>query len=738
MSVGGTTSEHAFPHPRSDDIGSFPTGAGQAATVDYPASRREDVVETLHGEAVADPYRWLENPDAPETARWVAAQNEVTEAYLAALPDRGWFTETMRAVVHRPRAGVPQVRGNRYVLPRNDGTQNQDVWFVADSLDELRAGGRVLVDPNTLSADGTRSLTSFSVSSDGARAAYAISGAGSDWTTFSLLDLATGAPIDDAAVTTKFSTAAWLPDGRSYVYTFFPATAGAEGTETVALPRPTLRLHRIGDAPEVDEVVLAFPEDDSLMMFAEVTDDDRFLAVTIVAGTENRNRLWLFPIETGPDGGSRLGAVVKVVDEPAAEFAVVSSNGSRLVLQTDLNAERGRLVAVDLEQLAADGIPHWVEVVPEQVATLLTVTAVRDGFIAAYLADASPEIRRFDKSGADLGVVPVSGGSLVALHGRPDSTECFIGLSSVTVPTQSYRVDTATGEVTPLPDLVPAADEGFRPPAVTVERRAATSADGTRVPYFLITPEGVDGSARQPTLLWGYGGFKIPILADYRSGWSGWLAAGGRLAIANLRGGGEFGTAWHEDGRLDRKQKVFDDFIAVAEDLAASGVTTPAQLALHGRSNGGLLVGAVLTQRPDLAAVALPAVGVLDMLRFSRFTVGAAWIFDYGDPDDPDQYAVLRAYSPLHNVVPGTAYPATLVLTGDHDDRVVPLHSHKFTATLQHAQTGDAPILTRIETAAGHGMGRPTRLEAAEWADLLTFAAHHTGLGPPADVAGAE
>ncbi len=696
----------------------------------YPESRRDHVVDMLHGQPVADPYRWLEDPDAPETVAWVRAQNEVTEDYLASLADREWFLATMRSVVRRPRTGVPDVRGGRYVLTRNDGTQNQDVWYLADSLDELRAGGRVLVDPNTLSSDGTRSLTSLSVSSDGARAAYGLSDAGSDWATFHLLDLATGAPITDAPVTTKFSSAAWLPDGRSYVYTSFPAPAGADGTETVALSRPTLRLHRVGEAQDTDQEVLAFPDDDALMMFAAVTDDDRFLEVSIVAGTDPRNRLWLYPLENGPDGRSRLGAVVKVVDEPVAEFAVVAGEGSRLVVHTDLEAERGRLLAVDLEQLAADGSPDWVELVPERDSTLLTVTAVRDGFVAVYLTDASPEIRRLDRFGRDLGIVPVSGGSLVGLHGKPDSTECFVGLSSVTSPTQSFRIDTATGEVTALPDLVPGAEDGFVPPAVTVERRTATSADGTSVPYFLVAPAGVDRSAPQPTLLWGYGGFKVPILADYRSGWSGWLAAGGQLALANLRGGGEFGSGWHDAGRLDGKQNVFDDFVAVAEHLTASGATTSSQLALHGRSNGGLLVGAVMTQRPELAAVALPAVGVLDMLRFSRFTIGAAWISDYGDPDDPEHFAVLRAYSPLHNVMPGTTYPATLVLTGDHDDRVVPLHSHKFTATLQHGQAGEAPVLTRIETAAGHGMGRPTWLEAAEWADLLAFAAFHTGLRP--------
>ena len=548
----------------------------------------------MHGQTIADPYRWLEDPDALETAAWVAAQNEVTEAYLASLPDRDWFATTMRAVVGRPRAGVPMVRGGRYVVTRNDGTQNQDVWFVADSLDELRAGGRVLVDPNTLSSDGTRSLTSFSVSSDGARAAYGLSGAGSDWATFHLLDVATGAPIDDAAVTTKFSEAAWLPDGRSYAYTAFPSADGTEGTETVALARPTLRLHRIGDPADQDEEVLAFPEDDALMMFAETTDDDRFLAVSIVAGTENRNRLWLYPIETGTDGRSRLGPVVKVVDDPVAEFTVVASEGPRLVLQTDLDAERGRLVAVDLDRLAVDGSPEWTEVIGERASTLLAVIAVRDGFVAVHLADAAPEVRRFDRSGRDLGVVPVDGGALVALNGEPDAAECFIGMSSVTAPTRSHRLDTASGEVNALPDLVPAADGGFVPPEVTIERRAATSADGTRVPYFLVTLAGVDGSRPRPTLLWGYGGFRIPVLADYRSGWSGWLAAGGRLALANLRGGGEFGTSWHEDGRLGRKQNVFDDFVAVAEDLTAAGLTaTPGQLALHGRSNGGLLVGAV-------------------------------------------------------------------------------------------------------------------------------------------------
>ena len=491
-------------------------------------------------------------------------------------------------------------------------------------------------------------------------------------------------------IRTKFSSAEWLPDGRSYVYTHFESAGRADGTETAALPGPALRIHRIGEEQERDELVVRFPDNDQLMVFAEVTDDDRYVVATLVEGTENRNRLWVYPI-AADHGHSRLENPIKVVDEAVAEFALVRSAGSQLYLRTDLDAERGRLVRIDLDALAASGSASFSEVVGESEHTLMAVEAAGEAFLALYLADAQPLVRRFSLDGTELGEVDVPGGAVVNVDGEPGNPECFLGLSSVTSPTLSYRIEIDTGEVTPLPELVPAAAGTFTPPEVRVQRRAATSADGTRVPYFLISPVDADLTRPQPTLLWGYGGFKVPIFADYRPGWSGWLAAGGLVVVANLRGGGEFGTQWYEAGRQARKQNVFDDLIAVAEDLKATGVTTTSQLALHGRSNGGLLVGAVITQRPDLAGVALPAVGVLDLLRFHRFTIGAAWISDYGDPDDPDQFAQALAYSPLHNIRPGTHYPATLVLTGDHDDRVVPLHSHKFTAALQHAQAGEAP-----------------------------------------------
>ena len=699
--------------------------------VDTPDTRRDDTSERLHGRTVADPYRWLEDADSAETADWVRRQNEVSERYLADLPERQWFASTMHAVLARPRAGTPRRRSGHYLVTRNDGRQNQDVWYASDSLDELRAGGRVLVDPNRFSLDGTSSLDGLTVSGDGKLVAYGVSEGGSDWLTFVLVDAATGEEVTDSRVQTKFSEPVWLPDSRSYLYTAFDHEGHADGTGTSALAGGKLRIHRVGRPVADDELVLEFPADDRLMMWAEVTEDDRWAVVSIVAGTENQNRLWLYPI-TEEDGESRLGEPVKLVDAPVAEFALVHSAGTVLYLATDHDAERSRVVSVDLSTFNPEQGPQWREVVTEAEHALGAVVAAGDGLVAVHLVDAQPRVSRYDLQGRLLGVLDLSGGAVVALEGHAGDDEVFVGLSSVVSPTAAYAVDFASGAVTPLPELVPLADLPFDPPQVQVERRTAPSADGTPVPYFLVRAAGGEAGTPQPTLLWGYGGFKVPVLADYRPGWVGWLAAGGVLAIANLRGGGEYGTQWYEAGRLSSKQNVFDDFVAVGEHLLDTGVTTSAQLALHGRSNGGLLVGAVMTQRPDLAAVALPGVGVLDLLRFHLFTIGAAWVSDYGDPRDPDQFREALAYSPLHNVRPGTAYPATLVLTGDHDDRVVPLHSHKFTATLQHAQSGENPVLTRIETSTGHGAGKPTALQAAEWADLLAFAAHHTGLRPPA------
>ncbi len=681
----------------------------------YPESRRDDVVETLHGRQIADPYRWLEDPDSPDTQDWVRRQNEFTEAELSGYAERDWFQRTMSAILARPRAGVPVRKAGWYFVGRNDGTQAQDVVYVAETLDELVSAGRVLIDPNTLSADGTDSLGSFTVSPDGKYFAYGINESGSDWTTFRLLDIATGTPVDDAVAEAKFCEATWLPDSSAYLYLHYPASGRSEGTETKTLSGGRLMLHRVGTPQSEDELVLSFPDNDQYFITPEVSEDDRYLVVHITEGTDPATRLWVFPITS--DG---LGEPVKLVDSFADEIAFVRMSGDALVLRTDRDAPRGRVVLATL-----DG--EFADLIPEGPDTLQAVRGTAAGLATLTLVDAQPVLTLYALDGSGARVVDAPGGGVVGLSASPEYDEVFVGLSTATDPTLSYVVSASSGAVRALPELVRGSG-GFTSPTITVERRREP---GREVPYFVISRADLDFSSPRPTMLYGYGGFRIPILAEYRPGWPAWLAAGGVLVIANLRGGGEYGSEWHEAGRLKNKQNVFDDFAAVAEHLRDTGVTTPSQLAIHGRSNGGLLVGAAMTQRPDLFAVALPGVGVMDMLRFHLFTVGAAWASDFGHPDDPAPFEDLLAYSPLHRLRDGTAYPATLVVTGDHDDRVVPLHSHKFIAALQHAQSASVPVLTRIEVNTGHGFGKPAAMVASEWADLLAFAAHHVGLVPP-------
>lgn len=691
-----------------------------------PETRRdESVVETLHGHQIADPYRWLEDPDSAETKDWVARQNEHTEACLAAMPERDWFRRTLREIVLQPRAGWLVRKGGKWFVERNDGSQPQGVWYVGDSPEELVEGGRVLFDPNTWSVDGTTSLATFSVSDDGRYVAYAPSEGGSDWQKFSVIELATGEVVDEGIVT-KFSYPEWLPDNRSFLYTRYPEVGSAEGTQTDALTPGDLAVHRVGRPQSEDEVLWANPGEAMLFTAGEVMGDDRWLVVSQGWGTERTNSLWAHRITvegTGDDARCTFGERVSIVDERTDAYLPIRVDGDELLVLSDREAPLNRVLRTTL---GGDGT--FTEVIAEGEHLLDSAVPAGDGFVTLRLVDVTPRYDRYAADGTHLGSVEAPGSAAIVLWGHPGEDEFVIAQSGITERLINTVVRFSTGE-TRQPQLVRGVST-FVAPEFTVERRRATSADGTQVPYWLFTPVGADTSKPRPTLVYGYGGFSVPVYADFRPGWAGWLKAGGTLAIANLRGGSEFGREWYDGGRAKNKQHVFDDVAAVGEHLVETGVASADTLTIHGRSNGGLLAGAALVQRPDLWKVSLPVVGVLDLLRFHKFTGGLAWASDYGNPDIAEDFEVALAYSPLHNVNEGTRYPATLVATGDHDDRVVPLHSYKFTATLQHAQAGELPILTRIETATGHGAGKPAAMLADEWADLLAFAAHYTGLHP--------
>jgi len=703
----------------------------------YPPADRDEVVDELHGVTVADPYRYLEDPDGDRTARFVAAQNALSGPYLASLPSRARFGELTTALVTAPRAGVPWERGGQYFQISNPGGRDQDILYTAGSLAELLESPRVLLDPNALSDDGTVALTAASVSDDGSLLAYATSEAGSDWQTIRVRDVASGTDTGDVLPWCKWAAPTWLPDGESFLYWRYPEPAGdTSAALTDAMGVGSLVRHRLGTAKDADEAIWYHPERPEWMVDAWVSADGAYLVLTAGPGTDSRMTVTARRLGRDADGHTVVDADdITVVGELADAHRPVGAMGDRLLLRTERHAPRGALVSVDL---AAPGAP-WRDVVGQHETDVLVSAHLASGaLVLVWSRDAAHhlEVRRLD--GTPWAASYVDGPMAVTeVHARTESAEVFAGTEAFTRPVRAHRID-LSGHTPVLTDL-PASGE-VRLPAVTADRRRARSADGTAVPMTVISRSdialapgsGTAGTAGpRPTLLYGYGGFDIPVLPEFRAIFAAWVAAGGVLAVANLRGGGEFGAEWHHGGMLANKQNVFDDAIACAEVLIADGTTTAPQLAVHGRSNGGLLVGALMTQRPDLFGAALPTVGVLDMLRFHRFTIGWAWISDYGDPDDEADFGVLQAYSPLHALREGVTYPPTLICTGDHDDRVVPAHSLKFGAELQRCQAPDGgPVLLRIDTRAGHGAGKPAHAQAAEFADQLAFAAEHTGLQP--------
>ncbi len=690
----------------------------------YPPADRDGVVDVLHGVSIPDPYRYLEDPDDERTRAFVAAQNALSRPYLAALPATAEFRAMTGALLSAPRRGAPWERGGRYFVLGNPGDRDQDLLYTAGSLDALLTDPGILVDPNGLSADGTVAMTATRVSPHGSFVAYALADGGSDWRTIRVRDAATALDLPDVLTWTKWIDPTWLPDESGFLYWRYPPPDGRSAALTAAMGAGELALHRLGDDPASDAVIWSRPDLPEWLAEPWVADDGRWLVLVANPGTDPRSTVHARRLLM--DGTGRIvvqDESVTVVGDLADAHRVVGSAADTLFLRTERGAVRGRLVAVDLDAPDA-GFRTVVAERPTDV--LVDAVETLGGFVLTWSGDAAHRIELVDLAGAprpgpDL-PEPVS---ITAVHAHAASAEVFAALSSFTRPAAGHHwragADPVAAQELPLAG-------GSQPLRhIRCSRERARSADGTAVPMTVLRRHDVPAGPR-PTLLYGYGGFDIPVLPAFSALFAPWVQAGGVLAVANLRGGGEFGTDWHRAGMLHHKQRVFDDFIGCAEHLVSQGTTTPGQLAIHGRSNGGLLVGAAMTQRPDLFAAALPGVGVLDMLRFQLFTIGWAWMTEYGNPEDADDFAVLHDYSPLHRLRPGTAYPATLVCTGDHDDRVVPGHSLKFVAELQRCQSGAAPTLVRVETRAGHGMGKPLGALADEYADQLAFAAAHTGL----------
>ncbi|WP_260580891.1 prolyl oligopeptidase family serine peptidase [Sphingopyxis sp. PET50] len=688
--------------------------ATAAAALAYPATERGDTVDPQFGVDVADPYRWLEDDVRvnPKVAAWVADQNKVTDAYLGTLPGRDAFKTRMTELYNYERFGLPRKAGTRYFYTRNDGLQPQSVLYVRDGL---KGEGRILIDPNGWAQDGATALAEWTPSEDGKYLLYSVQDGGTDWRIVRVMDVATGQDLSDEVRWVKFSALDWAKDGSGFYYSRFPEPA--EGAAFQSLnENHTVYFHRLGTPQSADVPIHATPDKPKLNNAAVVSDDGKYLIVVGSEGTDERYGLTLYPI--GPNGA---GKPVTLVDDFANNWEYVTNTGTRFTFVTNKGAARQRLVSMDIRKPKA-----LTQLVGEQAATLVGASRVGNRIILSYLGDAKSEARMVALDGKPVANIQLADiGSASGFGGKSADPETFYAFSSYARPTTIYRLDTATGksEIFAEPKLT------FNPQDFSVEQRFYTSKDGTKVPMFLVMKKGLDRSKGSPTLLYGYGGFNVSMTPAFSPTRLAWVDKGGVLAIANLRGGGEYGKAWHDAGRLDRKQNVFDDFIAAGEYLIAQGITGKGQLAIEGGSNGGLLVGAVTNQRPDLIAAALPAVGVMDMLRFDRFTVGRYWVDDYGYPSKEEDFRNLLTYSPYHNIRDGVAYPAVLVTTADTDDRVVPGHSFKYTAALQHAQAGDRPHLIRIETRAGHGSGKPTDKVIAEAADKYAFAAKWTGLG---------
>jgi prolyl oligopeptidase len=739
------------------------TGAQtQNAPIGYPAAARGTQVDVYHGVSISDPYRWLEDTDSPETKAWVEAENKVTEAFLATIPERPAIKNKLTQLWNYARFSAPFKEGGRYFFFQNTGLQNQSILYVQDGRS---AKPRVLLDPNLLSQDGTVALSDQAASDDGHYLAYSISTSGSDWREIRVRDVNNARDLADTVKWVKFSGISWTHDNKGFFYSRYDEQKSGNKMTNVNRNQK-LYYHRVGRPQSRDDLVYDRPDQPDWLLSGSVTDDGQYLIITVAQGTDDRTRLYFVDLDNS--GKPEItNPVVRLIDKFDAVYDFIGNRGTTFYVRTDRNAPKGRIVAISIDNPREE---RWATVVAESKDALVSAMTAGDDIVAHYLQDAHSSVRFFTSSRDDRrreqrprgqppqqrnpggvyddtstgpltrgavqltgagftprGELPLPGiGSVNEIHGKQGDDELFYSFTSFLYPTTIYRYDlnSRKNEVFRSPKVA------FDPSPYETRQVFYTSKDGTRVPMFITAKKGLQLDGNNPVLLYAYGGFNISSTPSFSPANAVWLDMGGIYALANLRGGGEYGKAWHEGGMLAKKQNVFDDFIAAAEYLIKEKYTSTPKLAIRGGSNGGLLVGAVMTQRPELFGAAIPEVGVMDMLRFQKFTIGWAWTSDYGSSDDPEQFKYLRAYSPLQNIKPGTCYPPTLAFTADHDDRVVPGHTFKFTATLQAAQSCANPVLVRIETKAGHGAGTPTTKQIDQAADRFAFLVRELHMKP--------
>ena len=673
-------------------------------TNSYPVARKGDQIDDYHGVKVADPYRWLEDLDSPETRAWVDAENKLTFGFLESISGRTAIKDRLTKLWNYEKYGIPFKEGNRYFYTRNSGLQNQAVLYTVTALD---AQPQMVLDPNTLSADGTVAVSGLEVSPDGKLLAYSLSASGSDWQEWKVRDVATSKDLPDHLKWVKFSGVSWTRDGKGFFYSRYdePKSDTLKGTNYFQ----KVYYHKLGTPQSDDVLVYERPDQKDWLFGGTVTEDGNYLVITIYQGTDVKSRVYYKDLK------AKEAPVVKLLDDFDAAYNFIGNEGSRFWFQTDLEAPRGKVIEVDISKPERG---NWKVVVPEGKEALQATSFVNNKFILNYLKDAYTTVKIYDTAGKLVNEVAFPGiGSAEGFGGKATDKETFYSFTGFTTPTTIYRYDMTNGKSTVFRQ--PKVD--FNPSDFETKQVFYTSKDGTKVPMFITHKKGVKLDGNNPTYLYGYGGFSVSLSPAFSVGNLVWMEMGGVYAQPNLRGGGEYGEDWHRQGMKLEKQNVFDDFIAAAQWLIDNKYTSTPKLAIGGGSNGGLLVGAALTQRPDLFGAALPAVGVMDMLRFQKFTIGWAWVSDYGSSDDADEFKALYAYSPLHNIKSGTSYPPTLITTADHDDRVWPGHSFKFAAALQAAQAGPAPVLIRIETKAGHGAGKPTTKIIEDIADRWAF-----------------